>query len=199
MTEWLLFDLGGVLVEFSGLRDVVPLLGEGVSEAEVRERWSRCPHTTAFELGQIAPDVFATRFVRDWGLRISPDRFLVEYRSWTRRLLPGGADLLTSLRPRVRLAALSNSNELHWDRNTTEIGVTPLFDLAMSSHQLGLRKPDPSIFHAALARMQAPAEAVTFFDDSRVNVAAAADIGLRAFHVEGVDALRDRLVAEGLL
>jgi hypothetical protein len=48
----LLFDLGGVLVEFSGVRDVASLLLVDASEDEIRARWSSCRHCEAFGLGR---------------------------------------------------------------------------------------------------------------------------------------------------
>ncbi len=198
-TEVLLFDLGGVLVDFSGVRDVAPLLLVEASESEVREAWSRCPHTEAFCRGQLSRQEFAERFVRDWGIDLPPDRFLTSFRSWSRCLLPGAAELLTMLRPRFRLAALSNSNELHWERNVNDLGVTDWFEVAISSHHVGLCKPDPRIYLAALDRLAVSPEAVVFFDDVPENVAAALELGMRAYQVDGVDGVRERLVSEQLL
>ena len=195
----LLFDLGGVLVEFTGVQDLAELLPAPSTPAEIIERWAECPHSQAFGIGRIPAQEYAERFVRDWGITLAPDAFLREYRSWSRRLYPGAEALLDSLRPRYRLAALSNSNETHWDRNTHEIGVTGLFDVAISSHHVGLAKPDPAIYRAALARLNVPAADVVFFDDSKANVLAAVDVGIRAFQVNGVDDIRLRLAAEGLL
>jgi putative hydrolase of the HAD superfamily len=106
-------------------------------------------------------------------------------------VLPGARELLDELRPRYRIAALSNSNELHWKRNTEELGITGMFEFALSSHQLGVCKPDPQIFRIAVdrARVSAP-EAIVFFDDLPANVEAAKSAGLRAFEVRGVDSLR---------
>ncbi len=197
--EVLLFDLGGVLVDFSGVRDVAPLLRIAATESEILERWSRCPHTEAFGLGQLGRDDFAERFVRDWGLDVTPEGFLEAFRSWSKRLLPGAGELLASLRPRFRLAALSNANELHWDRNTNDLGVTALFEIAISSHQVGFCKPDPRIYQLALDRLGVAPEAVMFFDDVPANVAAAARLGIRAFQVDGVEGVRERLIGEGVL
>jgi len=61
----LLFDLGGVLVEFSGVRDLAALLGGRLSDSEMLERWSRCLPTEQFGLGRISRREFAARFVRD--------------------------------------------------------------------------------------------------------------------------------------
>jgi putative hydrolase of the HAD superfamily len=122
------FDLGGVLVEFSGVRDVVPFMRVPGSEYDTGQRWRACELTDAFGLGRIGPEEFGDRFVRDWGLSISPAQFLQEFRSWSRRVLPGAVELLDSLRPQYRLAALSNSNVLHWERNTNDLGVTGLLN-----------------------------------------------------------------------
>ena len=195
----LLFDLGGVLVEFSGVRDIAPLLRSKASESEILERLSRCPHSEQFGTGKLTPREFSERFVRDWDVDATPEDFLREFRSWSRRLLPGAAELLATLRPRFRLAALSNSNELHWERNTNELGVTELFEVAMSSHQIGISKPDPRIYRVTLDRLGVPPSAIMFFDDVRANVDAALSLGIRAFQVDGVEGVRARLTEEGIL
>src|SRR5262249_51167976 len=154
-----------------------------MSEGQIRTRWLTCPHTEAFGLGRLSCDQFSERFVRDWGITLSPEEFAQEFRSWSRELFPGAADLLAVLRPRFRLASLSNSNELHWDRNTKDLGITGLFGLAISSHQVGLSKPDPRIYLLALERLAVPPGAVTFFDDVAENVDAARRLGMRSFQV----------------
>ena len=146
-----------------------------------------CPHSNAFGIGQLPPVEFATRFVRDWGIDMAPDAFLAEYRSWTRHLLPGARELLDELRPRYRLAALSNCNEVHWDRLTRDLDLPHLFEIAISSHHVGCRKPDPAVYRAALERLQVPAAAVLFFDDAQANVDAATAIGMQARLARGPD------------
>ena len=195
----LLFDLGGVLVEFSGVQDLAVLLQRRLSESEILERLSSYSPGEQFGLGKLSREDFVNRFVKDWNLELSPEEFLREYQSWSRRLFPGATELLTLLRPRFRLAALSNSNELHWDRNTNEIGVTGLFEVAISSHQVGLCKPDPKIYLTALDRLGASPDRIMFFDDVPANVAAAAALGIRAFQVDGVEGVRSRLMREHLL
>ena len=195
----LLFDLGGVLVEFSGVQDIAPFLRERLSESEIVERWRHCPHTRQYGLGKLSREEFGERFVRDWELSISPESFLREFRTWSKRLLPGAADLLASLRPRFRLAALSNSNELHWERNTNDLGVISLFEVAISSHQIGICKPDPAAYQITLERLGVSPEVVMFFDDVPAHVEAAAALGIHAFRVEGVQGVRAQLIQEGIL
>lgn len=125
--------------------------------------------------------------MKNWNLKLSPEDFLREFQSWSKRLFPGAKELLTMLRPRFRLAVLSNSNELHWERSTNRLGVTGLFEVAISSHQVGLYKPDPQMYLIALDRLGVSPDSVMFFDDVPANVAAASALGNRAFQVEGVE------------
>jgi hypothetical protein len=53
--ELLLFDLGGVLLDFTGPKELGRLLREPISEPEIRARWGRCPHIRAFEIGALSP------------------------------------------------------------------------------------------------------------------------------------------------
>ncbi len=195
----LLFDLGGVLVEFSGVHDIAPFLRERLTEAEILERWRCCPHTRQYGIGKLTRQEFGERFVRDWNLNLPPEDFLREFRTWSRGLLPGAADLLTALRPRFRLAALSNSNELHWERNTSDLRLIGLFEVAISSHQIGVQKPDLAAYRISLERLGVQAEAVMFFDDVPAHVEAAAALGIHAFRVDGVEGVRKRLISEQLL
>jgi putative hydrolase of the HAD superfamily len=95
--------------------------------------------------------------------------------------------------------ALSNSNELHWERNTNDLGITQLFEVAISSHQLGLCKPDQAIYVAALKQIGVSPSSTMFFDDLHANVVAASALGIQAHQVEGVGAVRECLTRENLL
>lgn len=199
MPDVLLFDLGGVLVEFSGVQGLRGLLRIPTDEATIRQRLVACPLLRQFEVGVLEPSAFAEAFVSEWDVVVPPATFLAEFRSWSRALLPGARDLLHALRPRYRLAALSNSNAVHWDRNTTDLGITGLFDAAYSSHQLGCHKPEPTIYGEVLARLGVPAERVAFFDDFEPNVAGARAEAIKAFHVRGVWQLTECLREHGFL
>ena len=194
----LLFDLGGVLIDFSGLSELQTLLPERTDDAALLERWTTCPHSLAYGAGQLSTTDFMSRFRQDWGIGLEPAAFLEAWQGWVRGWLPGATDLLAELRPRYRLAALSNSNAAHWDR-LEALGVLGEFDLAIGSQQTGLRKPDPAIYRDALVRLDVPAASVLFFDDSGANVEAARTIGMAAAQVAGPAGVRHHLVEHGLL
>lgn len=198
--ELLLFDFGGVLVEFAGPKELGQHLRWPSTPEVILERWTRCPHTDEFERGRLAPAQWAERFIHDWDVDLTPEDFLAKFTTWSRRVLPGAKELLEQLRGRYRLAALSNSNELHWERNTNELRIIELFEFAISSHQVGSCKPHPDIYKVAIDRAKVSScDAIVFFDDLAANVAAAQSAGMRAYQVRGVDQLRERLVSEGLL
>jgi putative hydrolase of the HAD superfamily len=198
--ELLLFDFGGVLVEFAGPKELGAHLRWPSTPDIILKRWTECPHTDEFERGKLSPAQWAERFIRDWDVNLTPEDFLTKFTTWSRRVLPGAKELLEQLRERYRLAALSNSNELHWERNTNELRIIELFEFAISSHEVGLCKPDPQIFQLAIdrAKVSSP-DAIVFFDDLAANVEAAHSAGLRAYQVRGVEELRDRLIRERLL
>ena len=189
-----------LLVEFAGLTELGQHLRWSSTPDVILQRWVTCPHTDEFERGQLTPLVWAERFIRDWDVNLAPDVFLAKFTTWSRRVLPGARELLEQLRSRYRLAALSNSNELHWERNTNELRIIELFEFAISSHQVGLSKPHPDIYKVAIdrAKVSSP-DAIVFFDDLAANVEAAKSAGMRAYQVRGVDQLRQRLLDEALL
>ncbi|HZP26135.1 MAG TPA: HAD-IA family hydrolase [Dehalococcoidia bacterium] len=195
----LLFDLGGVLVEFTGIEEMRRLHLRHLTDDQIRGRWAASRLISDFQLGRVPASRFGEEFVSEWALNINPADFLVQFESWTRRLYPGAAEMLKVLRSRHWLAALSNSNELHWRRNRETLGVQALFDNAFSSHEIGLLKPDPEAFKFILRELKVPAEEVTFFDDEDSNVEAARTLGIESYRVVGVQQLRSRLENMGLL
>ena len=132
---------------------------------------------------------------------LTPDEFLAKFTTWSRRVLPGARELLEELRPRYRLAALSNSNELHWERNDERAAdhravrvrhfVAPGRVCANR-----IRTSSSSRSNAHTSRRRKP---IVFFDDLAANVEAAKSAGMRAYQVRGVDELREQLENDGLL
>ena len=53
-----LFDLGGIVIELGGMRDIVVFSGEQ-DEAEIWRRWLHCPWVQRFERGECDARAFA--------------------------------------------------------------------------------------------------------------------------------------------
>jgi epoxide hydrolase-like predicted phosphatase len=74
----------------------------------------------------------------------------------------------------VRTALLSNS----WGNAYPREGWDDMFDAVVISGEVGLRKPEPEIFHLACRLIDLPPAACVFVDDMAVNVEAARSLGM---------------------
>jgi HAD superfamily hydrolase (TIGR01549 family) len=88
------------------------------------------------------------------------------------------------LRPRYRTAILSNSFVGAREQEEVRYRFTSMADVAIYTHEEGVRKPDPRIFAIACERLGVQPEEIVFLDDVEKNVAAAAAYGIHAilFH-----------------
>lgn len=85
----------------------------------------------------------------------------------------------------VKTAIVTNNIREFGDGWRAMLPVDELFDVVVDSAHVGVRKPDPRIFHLALERLGNPApEAAVFLDDFHGNVAAAERLGMRGILVE---------------
>jgi 2-haloacid dehalogenase len=114
--------------------------------------------------------------------------------------IPGSVDILAELRARgVPLYALSN-----WSAETFPISLRRFdflqwFQGILLSSEVRLLKPDPRIFRLFCdTHAIGPAQAV-YIDDSKLNVEAAAALGMHGIVFTDPPALRRDLVKQGLL
>lgn len=194
-----LFDLGGVLVTFRGVDRVAELLGDDEVAEEHWRKWLGSRAVRAFESGRIGSEGFAEAFVEEFGLEVTAAEVLGELAGLVGRPLAGAAELLDALRPRYRVACLSNTNALHWPRAVAELELDRRLDAAFPSFETGLLKPDPEAFEHVCRRLElAPAE-ILFFDDALLNVEGARAVGLAAVRAHGPADCRAELERRGLL
>ena len=104
------------------------------------------------------------------------------FRIWTcyfrihQEVLP----LVEALLSRAQVALISNTNEMQWHFLRPQLPVLERFSALVLSYELGLAKPDPEIFRAALRRVGRQPEACAFFDDVPAYVEAARGVGVQA-------------------
>ncbi|MEZ5920200.1 MAG: HAD family phosphatase [Parvularculaceae bacterium] len=195
--EVILFDLGGVIVDYRG-DEGVRRLAASISGLDAPEAlWGGLDALHAFERGEISPDAFAGAVLDAIPAPLSREEFLQIYASWVVGLFDGVDALVSSLQRDRRVACLSNINPVHWAR-CQEIGVDELFDTQFLSHEMGMRKPEARIYCTAADAMGLAPERILFLDDTIANVEAARAAGMRAEHVAGGDA-RAALIRAGAL
>ena len=106
----LLFDLGGVVVDYRGPERLAALSQGAMTLDDARKALSTNDALHAFERGEIAPEEFAATAVREWRLDASPEAFIADFETWPERLYVGVTEMIAALRRFFRLACLSNIN-----------------------------------------------------------------------------------------
>ncbi|RPJ57001.1 MAG: HAD family phosphatase [Acidobacteria bacterium] len=195
--ECLLFDLGGVLVEWDGIEPLVALTGGRLTPEQARRFWLESDWVRRFEMGRCNSSEFATGAVRELGVDLSPPAFLEAFRSWDKGPLPGSFELLDALRPHFTLACLSNNNPLHWGESRLQ-ELVARFHRSYASFEIGLMKPDPAAYEWVIADLELEPSAVLFFDDNPECVNAAQAAGMRSCLAKGPAMVRQALGELGI-
>ena len=197
--EVLVFDLGGVLLDYAGVESLHALAKGRHGLEEIRRLWPESPSLQRLERGESTLDEFAPAFIAEWGLAIEPAAFLAEFGTWTLGPYDGALDLLATLGKDFPLACLTNMNAAYWHRIRDDMGLGRHFGRCFASHEIGLLKPDPRVYEHVTEELGCRPEAIAFFDDTMKNVAAARDCGLDAHHVVGIEALKEKLQGLGII
>jgi HAD superfamily hydrolase (TIGR01509 family) len=205
LIKGLIFDLGGVIVEWSNsttyryieekygipAKDFKSVAEKGMPDAQtgkVKETdWMR---GTFSHFGPPPPG-----FDEVWGKTFEAARYN-----------PKLIELLTELRTAgYHVAALSNlePSRAKWLK---EYGIDTFFDTIVFSCEVGLRKPDISkgslenleIYRLALSRLGFGADECLFIDDNANCVGAAESLGIRSILFENVEQLRGELPSRGV-
>ncbi|GAB4418257.1 MAG: glucose-1-phosphatase [Bacteroidia bacterium] len=193
----LLLDLGGVLYEIDVPKTVRayealrPASGGAITFTmqDQHEWFSR------LDRGDVEIDDFLQGIQEEFGLVADPETLRRIWRELLIGLYPGREATVQRLAQRYGVALLSNTNRYHYEQYIDECrGMFGAMDHVFLSYEMGLRKPDPAIFEAALAQAGWRAEETLFADDSRRNVDAAAALGLHTWWIE-TPADFDRMVA----
>ena len=196
----ILFDLGGVLVDVEGVAAFQRMLGRPLPQEEVWQRWlTASTWVSTFESGRCTPAAFAAGVMAEWGLTVTAEVFLDDFRSWPTRLFPGVRDMLALLAQHCILACLSNTNSVHWPHVRDTLGLSGLLHRYYLSHEIGHLKPTRAAFEHVLADLGCPPSCVIFLDDNQLNVNAAQDVGIQAYRTVGIAEVQATLQSLALL
>lgn len=198
-TRCLLLDLGMVLVglNYRVLAEKMRVL-TGLDPAQLQALLTADRLVQRFESGALAGTEFYEEVCRRLGIRIPWPEFLEAWNSvLDQALVPD--ELLAELERNVRLWAISNTNNLHFDFLTRHFTFPRHFEGFVLSYEVGALKPDARIFLRALEKMQARPSEVLFVDDLDANVKAAQELGIDAFRFQSPDQFAAELKSRGLL
>jgi epoxide hydrolase-like predicted phosphatase len=86
--------------------------------------------------------------------------------------------LIRDLREKEYRIALLSNESLQLESRLHEHGINDLFDPILISAQMGIMKPDPTVYRVALQTLGAQPYEAVFIDDSLVNVRGAQPLGI---------------------
>ena len=195
----ILFDLGGVLVELTGVSTMLEWTGNKLNERELWEVWLNSPSVRSFEKGHYNAEQFAISLIKEMGLPVGMTEFIDRFTYWPSGLFPGVSELINKLKKHKTLACFSNSNELHWPRLMQDMGIEKMFKYHFASHIIGKLKPDKESFEHVLKILDCYPSSVLFFDDNELNVSMAKEIGMIAYKVKGPKQIDTILTDGGIL
>ncbi|MEM6519268.1 MAG: HAD family phosphatase [Cyanobacteria bacterium P01_C01_bin.70] len=187
MITHIICDMGGVLVQLEWSQRISELLGRSVPIDELHQLWVQARSTVDFESGRLNFDEFASAFIAEFQLKLSPAIVQREFLEFVQMPMAGCEALLNQLQQNYHVSLLSNTNAAHYEKLRDRYNFYAPFDQVFLSYEIGLMKPDPAIFEYVLRALNiAPAKAA-FFDDGERNVAAAKSVGIHAYQVHSPD------------
>jgi 2-haloacid dehalogenase len=114
--------------------------------------------------------------------------------------IDGSVDILRALKDRgIPVYGLTNMETWTYPGRRDRYEFLRWFDGTVVSGFEGVAKPDPRVFELLLDRFGLDAASTLFIDDSPKNVAAARGVGMQALEFASPAALRNELIAAGLL
>jgi putative hydrolase of the HAD superfamily len=148
-----LFDVGVVLVELSGLAMLLSWLGHRVTAEQVRTLWLTSPIVRSFETGKMQPAAFAEQMISELSLQVGREEFLTELYIRSQRILPGAVELVRRVPRYYMRATLCNTNALQWPSLIEQRDLIGAFDHHFASHLTGKIKSDEEAFQHVLATL----------------------------------------------
>ena len=200
MIRAFIFDFGNVICSFDPRLFLTRSLPYSSLSSEDLLRALTQSHGTMreYETGLITSDEFFARICSACRLTVSREDFITAYTKIFSPI-PSTYALIRELRPRYKLALLSNTNEWHFEHGIKTVEVFPLFDTVTLSYQVKAMKPALEIYWDALGKLGVDADECVYIDDLEENIVAARGLGMQAFLFRPGSVLRDALVEAGIL
>lgn len=193
-----IFDIGGVLT-VSPVQRIINFCREHGIPDDVRYEvfaphdglWGR------FERSELSPEEFAAEFdavIRPTGTSATGAGFMQWFfQGFEPR--PEMIAVVEHLRGKVRLGSITNNvaRDEPPQTRTAGLDIHGLFDVIIESSIVGIRKPDPRIYHLACEELGVEPHQAVFLDDLGVNLKAARELGMTTIKVDETHRAIDEL------
>ena len=190
----IIFDLGGVLLNLDFNLTQQAFVDLGITDFE--SYYSKAKQNGLFDLfetGQISETDFCNEIRIQSGIKATDQQVV---KAWNGMLLDFPIirkDLLLRLKEEFNISLLSNTNETHVrafnkiiEKDINEKELAPLFHTHYYSNEIGLRKPNATIFEFVLEQNNYIASETLFLDDSIQHIKGAQLCGINTVHIQNV-------------
>lgn len=192
--DWILFDLGGVLLDveqpriFSRLQSLAD-----VPASAIEQRLKSAPFfRDELMVKEFSPVEIAGHVNEVLRTTLSTDEVVDALNSELGAVISSTADLLPRLQRKVKVGCLSNTNSIHWDKLLQSYSFMRSFDRRFASQLLGCAKPHREIYERTSELLSAHPRQILFFDDKLENVESAQRLGWHARQYTG----HERILAD---
>ena len=200
--EAVIFDLGNVLIGFDHTIAVKKILRHTRKKSkDIYDLFFDSNLTQEFEKGKTGTLEFFEQIKDALELKISYGEFLP---IWNEIFFskPESEDFVGSLNSGIKLALLSNINQLHYEYIREEFSSTiGLFepDKIIPSFRTGFIKPDKEIYDLALKALGVSRESVVYVDDRLDLIEAALGYGIKSIQFKSAKELKQKFQDLGII
>lgn len=198
----IIFDFGGVVLDIDPSLTLKELANLGFKNTDVFITSEFQEGVmNKFERGILTPEMFRQK-VREFLNADVSDQNIDD--AWNALLLDIPKEriaVIEAVRKNYKTFLISNSNEIHYDVYVRDLQLRfgyhefdQLFDKAYFSFDLHLSKPNPEIFEFVLNQHRLVPSETLFIDDTFEHIEAARKLGLKTYHLEKPERLRDIFV-----
>jgi putative hydrolase of the HAD superfamily len=188
-------DVGGTIAEGdlnteSYLADLLNYV-RGIKRDVSTKEFRRATNSMLMELSRVRSENMEMEFNDLYSLflnklKIVPTKEVLEdvreiyFRNFQQIIVSGAREMLLELKPRYKLAVVSNTMSGAPKLFLIKNNLLELFDAVVLSCDIGIRKPDPKIFHRALEKLNVgPEEAIHVGDSLLYDVLGAKRAGMK--------------------
>jgi len=184
--EALIFDLGKVVFDLSFDKVFQFWASASGQQANaIKDRFQFDNLFDEFERGEVSNPAFRVEISRRLHLNLTDQVFDEGWCALYLDTYAGINQLLSGLSKQYQLVALTNTNSIHesvWKTKYCE--SLSHFDKVFCSHELKARKPEKQAYQSVLDYLGVEPQRIIFLDDSYVNTAGAAQLGIKTILVE---------------
>lgn len=192
------FDLGNVLLPFDwGLAAQAIAARCRRSRRELDDYIVTTPFGTQLAIGQLSAQRFYEIVAADL-------EFQGDYAAFARAYSdmftadPAMVALAAALKGKLPRYILSNTNPIHIEFILSRFAFMHEFEGYIFSHEVGLEKPDPAIYHHTVRTFGLTPAGTVFIDDILANVEAARAAGWHGIHHRDAGRTRQELTKLGI-